>query len=92
MANTAHLGHPSSEFKTGLAREDIVAHMTASTGRRILLSLYECLRMCPFKITLVFLRMTLLTFLVIEKKRRYSPQQLWIRMLDPLFFNVCMAL
>ena len=65
-----------------------MGHMTVSTGGRILLSLYECLRMCPFKITLVFLRMTLLTFFVIEKKGGDFFKELLIRMLYTFFFDV----
>jgi hypothetical protein len=88
MADPTHVGHPFSQLNTRLAREDIVRHVAVPTGGRILLSLYECLRMCPSKITLVFLRMTLLTFLIIKKEGGHSAQEFWVRMLHTLFFDI----
>jgi hypothetical protein len=88
VTTTTHLGHPFPEVKTGLTREDIVGYMTVSTGGRIFLSRYKGFRVRPFKITLVFLRMTLLTSLVIEKKCGYPSEEFWIRMFYPFFLDV----
>jgi hypothetical protein len=92
MTGTAHLGHPFSQFKTGLTGEDIMGHMTVSAGGRIFLFLQECFRMCPFDITLIFLWMALLTFFVIIEQSGNSAKKLRVWMLNPLFLDVGVAL
>jgi hypothetical protein len=68
MADPAHLGHPHAQFNTGLTGDDIVCHVTVTTGGRVFFPLNQRLGMGPPEITLVFLGVTLFTFFVIEKK------------------------
>lgn len=88
MACPAHLGHPYSQFNAGPTRENVVCDVAVATGGRIFLPLHQCLGMGALEIALVFLRMTFLTFLVVEKKRGYSFKELRIRMFHTLFFNI----
>src|SRR4030042_3157424 len=88
MAGPAHLGHPYSQFNARLTRENIVCDVTIGTGGRVFLPLRQRLGMSPLLVTLVFLGMTFLTFLIVEKKSRNSAQEFWVRVFDTLFFNI----
>ncbi len=88
MADPTHLGHPSSELQARLTRYDIVCDMAVTTGRRVFLPFDQRPGMGTLKIILVFLGMTLLTFLVIEKKCGYPFKEFWIRMFHTFFLDV----
>jgi hypothetical protein len=91
MTGTTHLGHPSPQFETRSTGEDIMSHMTVSTGRRILFLLHQGLGMSSLKIALIFLGMTFLTFLIIVEEGGNSAEKLWVRMFHTFFLEVCMT-
>jgi hypothetical protein len=92
VADTAHLCHPFSKFEAGLGGVHVMGDMAASAGRGIFLPLHQCFGVRPFQITLVFLRMTSFTSLIIIEERGCPAKELWVRVLDTFFFYIRMAL
>jgi hypothetical protein len=92
VANTAHLCHPFSKIEAGLAGVHVMGDMTASAGRGVFFPLDQCFSVRPFQIALIFLGMTSFTSLIIVEERGCPAKELWVRVLDPFFFYICMTL
>jgi hypothetical protein len=91
VTDPAHLGHPFSEFEPGLARNDIMRHMTVPARGSVLLLLYQGLGMGPLEGTLVLLRVTWLTSFIIVEKCGDSSKEFRIRMSSSFLFNIGMT-